>query len=139
MTTLDADWLTETGPKVRPTPPVRGLYDRLKFVARMVADAPAGPATAPRILWRDGRREVQAFAVGYRLVVGRDAACDVRLADPRVSRRHCELTTLRGVVWLGDLGSAHGTFLNGQRVTVPTPLRDGDLVELGGEVLAFVR
>jgi hypothetical protein len=133
------DWLVEVGSKVRPAPPVEGLYDRLKFFAGLVADSPADQTGGPRLLWRNDRREVLVFAVMSRVVVGRDAGCDVRFASPCVSRRHCELTVLRGVVWLSDLGSVHGTFLNGRRVTVPAPLRDGDLVELGGEVLAFVR
>src|SRR5262245_49941994 len=45
------------------------------------------------------------------LVVGTSTECDLTVADPRVSRRHCELRlTPRGVA-VRDLGSKNGTFL----------------------------
>lgn len=138
MTKLDAEWLAEKGRTVRPVEPMRGLYDRLKFVAGLVAAAPKSARPAPRLLWRNERHEVMSLALPEKLVVGRDAACGLTLANPRVSRRHCELTLLRGVAWVTDLGSTNGTIHNGTRLRVPTPLRDGDLLEIGGDVLAFV-
>jgi hypothetical protein len=46
------------------------------------------------------------------VVVGTSRECELPVADPRVSRRHCELRiTSRGIV-LRDLGSRNGTFIN---------------------------
>jgi pSer/pThr/pTyr-binding forkhead associated (FHA) protein len=59
------------------------------------------------------------------VVVGRHRGCDVRLASPRVSRRHCCLTRCRDGVLVRDLGSTHGTLINGQRVEEGV-LRPGD-------------
>lgn len=50
-----------------------------------------------------------------------------------VSRRHARVHQQKKQFFIEDLGSANGTFLNGQRLTpyLPHPLRDGDEVQLG--------
>ncbi|MBV8639171.1 MAG: FHA domain-containing protein [Candidatus Eremiobacteraeota bacterium] len=65
------------------------------------------------------------------LVIGR--GCDVQLvlADPEVSRRHARLETQDGTVFLRDLESSNGTFLNGRRLTSAIELREGDEVDVG--------
>jgi predicted component of type VI protein secretion system len=50
------------------------------------------------------------------IVVGRHPNCDVRLRSIRVSRWHCCLTEVDGVVIVRDLGSSNGTLINGQSV-----------------------
>lgn len=138
MTRIDADWLAENGRTIRPTPPRRALYDRLKFVAGLVTDAPAGAKSGPRLLWRNERGEVMSLVLFERVVIGRAGDCELPLASARASRRHCEITLLRGVAWVSDLDSTNGTILNGARLGAPAPLRDGDLIEVGGSVIVFV-
>lgn len=68
-------------------------------------------------------------------VLGRDPrSCQVLLAgDPRVSRQHCVVNARAGEVTLEDLGSEHGTLVNGARVgNGAVPLRDGDVIQLCG-------
>ena len=50
-----------------------------------------------------------------------------------VSRRHARVHKQKTQFFIEDLGSANGTFLNGQRLTpyLPHPLHDGDEVQLG--------
>jgi pSer/pThr/pTyr-binding forkhead associated (FHA) protein len=62
----------------------------------------------------------------------------IRFDDAQLSRRHCRLTLLNGTVWLADLGSSNGTTVNGRRSTVPSPLRDGDVVGVGTRSLVFL-
>ena len=50
------------------------------------------------------------------VVVGRHPDCDARLDSLRVSRWHCCLTEVDGEVWVRDLGSTNGTWIDGQRV-----------------------
>jgi len=61
------------------------------------------------------------------LVVGREPTCDVRLDDPHVSRTHAALERRGSAVYVQDLGSSGGTFVNGNPVTV-TELLPGDVV-----------
>lgn len=54
---------------------------------------------------------------GSRIVVGREPECDLALPEILdLSRRHCALTLAAGVLSVEDLGSRHGTFVDGLRV-----------------------
>jgi hypothetical protein len=66
-----------------------------------------------------------------RFTIGREAACDMTLADHTVSRWHASLERDAGGWLLADLGSTNGTRLNGWRVNGPSPVRAGDLVSFG--------
>ena len=70
-------------------------------------------------------------------VLGRGVYADIRLADDGVSRRHAVLLLDGDTVTLRDLGSANGTFCNGNRICERAPLADGDKIALGGAVLKF--
>ena len=61
------------------------------------------------------------------MTVGREPTCDVRLDDPHVSRTHAALERRGDSVYLQDLGSSGGTFVNGNLAT-RTELRQGDIV-----------
>ena len=50
-------------------------------------------------------------------VVGRTPTCDICLDDPHVSRTHAALRRRGDAVYVEDLGSSSGTFVNGQAVT----------------------
>jgi len=67
-------------------------------------------------------------------LIGADAGCDIRVDSPVVSRRHCRLVRT-GAGWVvEDLGSTNGTFVNGIRLTGPTPVSPQDLVTLGASL-----
>jgi Inner membrane component of T3SS, cytoplasmic domain/Protein of unknown function (DUF3662) len=68
------------------------------------------------------------------LVVGRDATCDLRLVDPRVSRRHIEIDAGPDRVVFRDLGSANGVELNHER-RASGALDCGDVLRLGDSEL----
>ncbi len=51
------------------------------------------------------------------ITIGHHAACEVAVADPYVSRRHCNLSISEGQVKLMDLGSTNGTYVGETRVT----------------------
>src|SRR5450759_4588515 len=44
------------------------------------------------------------------------------------SRRHAELSVVNDTVWIEDLHSTNGTFINGERITARTALKSADLV-----------
>ena len=83
----------------------------------------------------DGLRVI--LPVGFNAIVGRAETAAVRIDDPEVSRRHARLVhDERGVI-VEDLGSTNGTRINGDRVTGPSPLRDGDVVSFGDVSAVF--
>jgi hypothetical protein len=72
-------------------------------------------------------------------VVGRSSHAEVGLVDPEVSRRHARLEFARGVVYLSDLGSSNGTFLNGKRIkNEGIEVRAGDDIDVGNSRLTVV-
>lgn len=74
--------------------------------------------------------------------LGREPGVEVSIeaAAAVVSRRHAEIQRRDGQYMLVDLGSFNGTLLNEQRITAPTPLYDGDRIQLGmgGPILRFI-
>jgi signal transduction histidine kinase/pSer/pThr/pTyr-binding forkhead associated (FHA) protein len=70
-------------------------------------------------------------------LVGRESR-QLPITDNTVSRRHCELYQAEDDSWMiKDLGSANGTWINGQRVERTAPLRLGDQIRVGRTILVF--
>lgn len=65
-------------------------------------------------------------------IVGREG--DVMLPDPKVSRKHAQIVSEDGAMFVEDLGSTNGTLVNGNRVDPGTkqPFGQGDSVSFGG-------
>src|SRR3954449_6573068 len=70
------------------------------------------------------------------MTIGRAPGSTLVLADPTVSRMHARIS--EGGV-LEDVGSSHGTWLDGVRVTGPSPLHDGAKIKLGDAELRVER
>lgn len=64
-------------------------------------------------------------------VVGRHRDCHLRIPSADVSRRHCILRLLEGILSIEDLGSMNGSYLNGERIIGLRNVRDGDKLEIG--------
>jgi hypothetical protein len=80
----------------------------------------------------------QSFAItGPAVTIGRHRSSDIQVDDPEVSRQHASITWSGSYYIIEDLGSANGTFVNGERISGPRPLKDGDLLRLGKIELAF--
>ena len=48
-----------------------------------------------------------------------------------LSREHCRITFVNGLLEVTDLGSRNGTHVNGNRISIPTRLRHKDLIQVG--------
>ncbi|MEW5985626.1 MAG: FHA domain-containing protein [Chloroflexota bacterium] len=94
-----------------------------------------------RFVARFGLIPGQEFRLEARpLILGREPLNDIPLKDPEVSRRHARLTPQSDSFLIEDLGSTNGTFVNGRRITTPTLLKHGDVVDFGETVsLIFVQ
>jgi DNA-binding NtrC family response regulator len=70
------------------------------------------------------------------VVVGRLPPADVIIRDQSLSRRHAHFELRQGVVWVDDLDSTNGTWVDGARVTQPTPLNKDSEVSFGAVTAA---
>jgi DNA-binding winged helix-turn-helix (wHTH) protein len=99
--------------------------------------APGAPAAASaphsRLIW--GEREI-ALREGEN-VLGRAPDVLAWIDHGSVSRHHARLTLHARGASLEDLGSRHGTFVDGARIHEPTPLHDGARIELGSVSMVF--
>ncbi|MEV7090195.1 DUF3662 and FHA domain-containing protein [Streptomyces sp. NPDC093085] len=96
-----------------------------------------GPGTMPggqtrRWIEINGTRHQISRAT---LVLGRSTDADVRIDDPGVSRRHCEIRA-GSPSTIQDLGSTNGIVVDGQHTTRAT-LRDGSRIVVGNTTIVF--
>jgi hypothetical protein len=69
------------------------------------------------------------------IMIGRGADCQVILDDDYVSTRHARVVSGENGVYVEDLGSTNGTYVNGQRITAPTTITLADTVRIGKTIL----
>ena len=70
--------------------------------------------------------------------IGRSSASDIVLkSDDYASGRHAQLTRHGGLLYVEDLGSTNGTFVNGRKTVGATPLRHGDSVRVGSTTFRY--
>lgn len=95
---------------------------------------------ALEILVTTGPLQGHRFAVpeeGLRL--GRSSSCEITIADPALSRNHCLFELRDGAVWVTDLASANGTFVNEEQLGADSRcLKDGDIVVAGDSTFCVV-
>lgn len=103
------------------------------------ARAPAPDSARLRVVEPAARRGT-TYELGEELTVGRANGCQVALPDDTyVSQLHARIFRKDGRLWLEDLGSTNGTYLNAKGVTAPVALRRGDRVQVGRTVLEVTR
>jgi signal transduction histidine kinase len=91
----------------------------------------------PRLIVIKGADEGRQFPLDRQVVgVGRDSSNGVRLHDTEASRKHAEFRKVDVGYCLVDLGSANGTFVNGQPAG-EYPLQPGDQIQIGQSVLVY--
>ena len=83
-----------------------------------------------------GGRAKAVHVAGERFLIGRDPDCDLVLTDERAARQHAVLEPLpHGHVLLRDLGSAAGTYVDGERIANPVVLRGSEEIRIGRTTL----
>ena len=95
----------------------------------------------------DGRVQCDLCPRYCKLHEGQRGLCFVRArqndlgleADEFASARHARFEPRRDGVWVEDVGSTNGTFVNGARLEEPRRLRPGDVVRIGDTDLRFDR
>lgn len=70
-------------------------------------------------------------------VIGKDRDCDIRFAHPAVSRHHARIFKEGGTVYIEDMGSTNGVFVNGDLIYEKYALEEKDIVQIGLNLLVF--
>ncbi|MFB3105611.1 MAG: FHA domain-containing protein, partial [Pseudomonadales bacterium] len=78
--------------------------------------------------WLYGNDDNTTYKLAGEMYVGRDEHCDILVSDDHVSRNHARFRTAAKVVWIQDLDSANGTYVNGERLVGGCRLFHGDEV-----------
>jgi predicted component of type VI protein secretion system len=68
---------------------------------------------------------------GPKFLIGRGSECRLQPRSHMVSRKHCALLLEQDSVFIKDLCSTNGTFLNGERLTEQQKLNQGDRIKIG--------
>ncbi len=86
-----------------------------------------------------GHRSGSTIEVSAMTVVGRDHESGLRLdVDEFASARHARIDPRPDGVWVDDLGSTNGTFVNGAQITTRRLLQPGDVLRVGETELELV-
>jgi FHA domain len=90
-----------------------GVHPRLEVVAAM------------------GHQPGTAFDVGRGATLGRSDAAEIRVEDPFASSAHARVYPRGDFMYVEDMGSTNGTYLNGRQIRTPERLRVADLIRIG--------
>ena len=87
---------------------------------------------AAKLIIASGKSAGRAISIKReKLMVGRADECDVRPLSDEVSRRHCVFLVDPAGLFVEDLRSRNGTFVNGVRIEGRRLLSDADIVRIG--------
>lgn len=84
----------------------------------------------PVLIAQAGPLDGQRIMISGTLIVGRDATCDIVVADRQVSRHHARFRPTIEGVYLEDMSSKNGTHHNGERIFDPVLLQDSDTIQV---------
>ena len=73
------------------------------------------------------------------VVVGRDEDCHMRIASSLISRKHCALKGAPTGVWVRDLESQNGTYVNDVAISEPYLMKPGDVLRVGAALFQVPR
>ncbi len=79
------------------------------------------------------------FLANAKQTIGRSSRADINITDSFASRLHSVLEIRGGDVWLTDLGSQNGTYLNEVRVVGEVIMKSGDCIRIGETELLYRR
>src|SRR5208282_2966545 len=97
----------------------------------------SGSGVFPALIFVQGSEQKNIVLNRTPFTVGRKVDKDLVIADPRVSRDHAQIMQEGQDFFLVDLGSKHGTFVNGERIQ-RQKLERGDRLEFGARDSAYI-
>jgi phosphoserine phosphatase RsbU/P len=97
----------------------------------------SGSGVFPALVFVQGSEQKNIVLNRTPFTVGRKVDKDLVIADPRVSRDHAQIMQQGQEFFIEDLGSKHGTFVNGERIQ-RQKLERGDRLEFGARDSAYI-
>ena len=93
----------------------------------------AGGVPAPRleVLAAMGYEPGTSFDVGEGATLGRSNGADIRIDDPFASSAHARIFPRGDLMYVEDMGSTNGTYLNGRQIETAERLRSADVIRIG--------
>lgn len=129
---LRAVWAEVNPPKRVEAAPAKPKRERGRRAGRK-SGAPVLRIVAPPEM--RGR----TFPIGEEATIGRAAGCQVTIDDSYASQLHARVFVRDGQVYVEDIGSTNGTYLNRKKVTGPMVLQRGDHLQIGNTILELQR
>jgi hypothetical protein len=84
-----------------------------------------------QLAWLDGQEKLARSFSTPDFIIGRDSTADCSIPNETISARHARLSFHHNQWWLEDLHSTNGTFLNQERLDIPTVIVSGDEFRCG--------
>lgn len=126
---VKAMFLEISGPRAQKGGPVAPAAP----AARTASRAPEKMAvTAPDA-------KARSFDIGDELIIGRADKCHVVIGDSYASQIHARVFRRQDAVYIEDMGSTNGTYLNRRKVTAPIQVNRGDTARIGKTEMEFKR
>ncbi|HEY7349723.1 MAG TPA: FHA domain-containing protein [Ktedonobacterales bacterium] len=117
-----------------------GAHDGETLALPALRPQPAQPEiSGGRLLLSGGPGAGQVFQLNKAVItIGRSSECDVFIPDASISRQHAQILRQETGWYVQDLGSRNGAALNGQRLSSPQRLVDGDTLTIGNIPLRYL-
>lgn len=114
------------------------ISDVTQIVTTRSGDIGIKPSESSYLIMIYGEYLGRRFEINWDPIqIGRSQDCQIQLTDESVSRKHCRIFRNEGNIFLKDLSSTNGTFVN----TLSTPkaiLQDGDRITVGRSIFKFL-
>jgi FHA domain len=121
--------LARAGASTAGTEPVEPPSPRRRQPA--VGDGRAGAHPRLEVVAALGHQPGTEFDVGHGATLGRSDAAEIRVDDPFASSAHARVFPRGDFMYLEDMGSTNGTYLNGRQIRTPERLKVADLIRIG--------
>lgn len=141
---LRAVWSEVTPAKLATAETGEGSRRRGRASAPKAAKPPRTPRSKGRrnsgtptqlVVVEPAQRAGDQYALGQELTVGRAGGCSIVLDEQYVSQVHSRIFMRDGSLFVEDLGSTNGTWVNGNRAVGQMPARPGDRIQVGNVVM----
>jgi len=102
-----------------------------RSAARSEGDLRAGVTPSLVVVAALGHEPGTAFEIGGGATLGRVDGADIRVDDPYASSAHARIFRRESFMYIEDMGSTNGTYLNGRQLRRPEQLKMHDTIRIG--------